>query len=395
MKQFFFFIMCCAFSFGAYAVNPNGSDYTESGPWEVGYPNPTDVIAQFDGDHTLTFTGTGAIKNFIINYASPFGVATPWYMKIYVDQAMLDEIWETNGIGEDDQNIWGYYDHITALYNATNVTWTDENDEPYLNAQGQEQQIWGFITGWEKNTIADKITKVVIGSGITHLGDGLAWQLNITELEWPTPNTVETVGRRAFSAHKIVTEQRTPVSPRTATQGTDWIVIPEGVKTIRNYGFESGFGTAKRLIELPSTLETLEHDALGGSGYKGFDSYAVTPPNANSAAFTSWAPGNPAFVVAGTKSAYQAASTWSTFTNYVETLTARPTSIDTPKATDRAVKAIAGGVEFSKIGNAVVYNIAGQKLFEGTVIPGKTISLAKGIYIVKVGDTAVKTLVNN
>ena len=72
------------------------------------------------------------------------------------------------------------------------------------------------------------------------------------------------------------------------------------------------------------------------------------------------------------------------------------TSIQTVGKTESCVTTVAGGVSVTTADNAVldVFTTTGQKALTRTLAPGTTdVSLAPGVYIIKVADQAVRVVV--
>lgn len=72
------------------------------------------------------------------------------------------------------------------------------------------------------------------------------------------------------------------------------------------------------------------------------------------------------------------------------------TSIQTVGKTESSVTTVAGGVSVTTTDNAVldVFTVTGQKALTRTLVPGTTdLSLAPGVYIIKVADQAVRVVV--
>lgn len=72
------------------------------------------------------------------------------------------------------------------------------------------------------------------------------------------------------------------------------------------------------------------------------------------------------------------------------------TSIQTVGKTESSVTTVAGGVSVTTTDNAVldVFTVTGQKALTRTLVPGTTdVSLAPGVYIIKVADQAVRVVV--
>lgn len=75
---------------------------------------------------------------------------------------------------------------------------------------------------------------------------------------------------------------------------------------------------------------------------------------------------------------------------------AHATSIQTVGKTESSVTTVAGGVSVTTTDNAVleVFTVTGQKALTRTLAPGTTdVSLAPGVYIIKVADQAVRVVV--
>ncbi|MDR1563126.1 MAG: DUF5012 domain-containing protein [Dysgonamonadaceae bacterium] len=182
-----------------------------AGMYYIGKDNPLDVIAVLSEDSTtLTISGTGLIKNFLISYSDPYvGGGAPWV----VDLVLNDE---------------------GGIVSATRVP------------------------------AADKITSIIIEEGVTYLGNALAW--GVAKIEnISLPSTLDSIGSRAFSAQSLkIDTLKIPDNVKkvasyafegSSSSEVKVITLPAGIETFGVHSFDiSGIEAIYISAETPPVL---------------------------------------------------------------------------------------------------------------------------------------------
>jgi hypothetical protein len=198
-----------------------------------------------------------------------------------------------------------------------------------------------LIKGCKNTIIPNSVTGIVNGAFNNCTG--------LTSIE--IPNSVTEIGSSAFSG----------------CTGLTSITIPSSVKYIEGYTFEgcTGLTSIYLFSATPATIYVWDYD---NNIYKNTTLY----------------------VPQGSLEAYKAADGWNKFVNIVEF---DPTGIeDVKEDVAPAFEITDGGIKFIDAeGKAVVvYSTAGAVLEKIDSYAGEEITLDKGVYIVRVGDKAVK-----
>ncbi len=140
-----------------------------------------------------------------------------------------------------------------------NITWElDEAGTLTLSGSGDMDDYTLQNAPWHSDV--EKIKKVVIGEGITSVGDySLMDCKNLTEIVFP--KTLEEIGVRAFSSCAI----KTLVLPLglkkiggfafLVCESLESVTIPEGVEEIDDFAFE--YCTALTTVKLPKSLKKM------------------------------------------------------------------------------------------------------------------------------------------
>ncbi|MDR1562479.1 MAG: Ig-like domain-containing protein [Dysgonamonadaceae bacterium] len=177
--------------------------------WNIGADNETDVVATLSEDSTtLTISGTGLIKNFLISYSGPYvGGGAPWV----VDLVLNDE---------------------GGIVSATRVP------------------------------EADKITSIIIEEGVTYLGNALAWGVaNIENIS--LPSTLDSIGSRVFSAHKLSGTIEVPANVKKigsyafeggAGNTVTKVILPASLETVGGHGLDMNLTEITVKAETPPTI---------------------------------------------------------------------------------------------------------------------------------------------
>lgn len=185
------------------------------------------------------------------------------------------------------------------------------------------------------------------------------------------PNSVTCIGQGAFRSSSNLTSITIPNSVKIIEQtafydcdGLTSITIPNSVTNIGNYAFYDCDGLTEIICEnsIPATVESTTFDNITATLY----------------------------VPVGSYDAYASATGWMNFTNIVEDDV--KTSVESTLADDINISVEYGNIVINGADNAKVevYNVNGQCVYSGnaTTIP----VTAKGLYIVKVGDTTQKVV---
>ncbi len=155
------------------------------------------------------------------------------------------------------------------------------------------------------------------------------------------PNSVTTIGMQAFDGCSGFTGSLTipnsvttigAAAFRICSGFTGSLTIPNSVTTIGPYAFYECSGFTGSLT-LGNSLTTIGYSAFEDcSGFTAISSLAVAPPTLGDGAFSGVNPAIPVTVPCGSLGAYQAASGWDEFTNWIEPCPHEITATATPSA---------------------------------------------------------------
>ena len=165
------------------------------------------------------------------------------------------------------------------------------------------------------------------------------------------------------------------------------IVIPNRVKVLNDI-----FPNCIQSITLGDSIESIASGAFTKSGLKTINIYTATPPTLSESAC-----GNAQYlnvnvnVPVGAKEAYMNADVWKNFWSINEVLSTGIESIADTSA-DLAFSSTSDGIILSGADgqNVKVYGIGGEEVLSISNYHGQSLSLPKGIYIVKAGKKALK-----
>ena len=184
-----------------------------------------------------------------------------------------------------------------------------------------------------------------------------------------------------------------------AEKSGDSYTIPEGTAIIGEIAFR--YSKLKHLV-IPSSvtliLSGLENSFYSPSDYsyrtlmEDIRCYNPTPPKHNFPFDSRITESCKLYVPKGSKAAYAAAEGWKDFKNIIEMSGA---SIDIIPKDNVAIQTTPSGisVESPEAIPIVIYLVSGQKVYEDKLQGNRQISLNKGIYLVKVGETVKKIIV--
>ena len=220
-----------------------------------------------------------------------------------------------------------------------------------------------------------KTTTYVIPSGVTNIESyAFEYTQNLTSITIPT--SVKKIGLAAF-ANSVLTS----------------VVIPDGVDTIESWTF--GWCEELASVALPASVKTFRYGVFWGC--KSLKSLTVgmkTPPaiNKNEDVFEEVPVANVTLTVPkGSKSAYATAPVWKEFKQISESTVG---NVALPEARIYA----ADGRLYLTLQTAApvgIYTLNGVLVRTFSAPAGETtVALPQGVYIVRVGDTAEKVMVN-
>ena len=262
------------------------------------------------------------------------------------------------------------------------------------------------------------LASVILHEGLTSIGES-AFQYCSRLASIDIPGSVTTIGHYAFNNCDDLAS----------------VILHEGLRTIGGGAFQ--YCGSLALIDIPGSVTTIEgyafygcenlesailHEGLTTIGYSAFyycgnlasidipgsvttigdyafyycdnltEVYcrATTPPTASNGVFISTTLMGTLYVPVGTKDAYMAVDPWRNFWNIEEVDFSSAVEVVEDDGIVVATSEGAIVVEGEQVGNVRVYSVNGQCVYSGTdtVIGG----LAKGVYIVKVGNQTVKII---
>lgn len=239
-----------------------------------------------------------------------------------------------------------------------------------------------------------ELISVSVPNTVTKIFDNAFSTTGITEIE--LPSSLETIGVNAFYGSHL-TSITIPNSVTSVGTGVlsgcgnlKTVVIGNSLKTIS----QSAFLGCVELedVTIGSSVETIEGGVfMTCSNLKTVTVLNPVPPTVADYAFYSVPTGNATLrVPEGSAQAYRSAPTWGDFGQIVEF---EPTGITNVEAGAAPAVAVTDGcITVSNAeGEVSVYSLSGAKVGAATAGGSVTIPVAAhGVYIVKVGGTAVK-----
>ena len=201
------------------------------------------------------------------------------------------------------------------------------------------------------------LKNVVIPNSVIIIGDAAFW--GCTGLTSVTiPNSVTSIGSLAFSG----------------CTSLKCVTIPESVKNIGSQAFEYCINLTSVYMQskTPPTINE-KYDKI-------FDNYSYNEPNNSKITM---------YVPIGSLAAYQAVGNWKNYYNIVEY---DATAIEDVTNDSPAFELTVGGIQLTAAeGKAVaVYTAGGELVEKFDSYANEEIALDKGVYIVRVGNKAVK-----
>ena len=248
-------------------------------------------------------------------------------------------------------------------------------DEGVLTITGTgEMQDWNdYSSPWYEN---ESVKQVIIGDGVTTIGDGAFANTSLTSIT--IPNSVTTIGSSAFYDCSSLTSVTIGNGVRTIEGGAfsscsslASITIPNSVRTIGGLAFS--YCSSLASITIPNSVTRIWHSAFYGcKNIKQITSEAVTPPYCSRYAFDGVNRNEcKLFVPKNSIDAYKRAYVWWHFFLIEGTTTGIKNNI------------------YNKIDNVDVYTIDGIKRLSKANV-NEINALPKGVYIINGKKIVIK-----
>ena len=170
------------------------------------------------------------------------------------------------------------------------------------------------------------------------------------------------------------------------------VAIPNAVEAILNNSFTSC--TSLNYITLGASLESIGKESFYNTNLLRIILKSHIPPTVYEYALGATSRDIPVIIPCGTTAAYQAAPSWSEFTNFIEDCS----GIEESTSNSITVYGCSQNIIIGNAGKNIIsiYDLSGRCIYSASannsecyIIPVKTI----GIYLVKVGNTAAKKVV--
>lgn len=234
---------------------------------------------------------------------------------------------------------------------------------------------------------------ILLGTSAHVIGDSAFYNCkSLTNVLWPN---VASLGKGAFSGSGLISV-KIPDYLRYLSEGcfsncTDLKYV--NFSNVITIGKSAFYNTQLQSVKLPTTIETIHDNAFGKCNnlQEVYCPVSTTPTITSTFSDNNIVKRTTLYVPKGSESLYQAANGWKEFGNIVG---ADLSGIEDAKTDKVAVKAYNGAIEVTgtAYGTPVdVYSINGSLVRSGA--GGQTIDVPAGIYIVKVGGQAFKTVV--
>ena len=213
------------------------------------------------------------------------------------------------------------------------------------------------------------LASAIIGSGVASIGNA-AFKGCTSLASVILPDGVTSIGDSVFEGCTALAS----------------VTIPDGVTSIGDYVFDGCTSLASATIG--SGVASIGNSAFWNcTALTSLTCRAATPPAIEYGAFDMVERTIPVYVPTGSIEAYRAAEYWSEFTNYLP-LQDVTTSIAAPSLGERiTVKDGEVHINIICIGEVRVYDLQGRCVLSTTE---SRFSLPQGVYIIKVGEEAVK-----
>ena len=285
--------------------------------------------------------------------------------------------------------------------------------DQFYNSQLKVAEIGDKVTAMPFFYQSEKLEKVIGGKGIVEIGDSVFYKCSsLASVSFPNVQTigedafyrcsslasvsfpnVQTIGKSAFS-NSSLTQIDLPQSLESIGKYAFWgteitdIIIPNKVKKI-----EPIFPDCIKSITLGDSIESIASYTFQCDSLETINIYTVTPPVLDEGAC-----GNAQYinvnvnVPIGSKEAYQQADVWKNFWSINEIDPTGIESIADDDSTELAFVATTGGIALSGAGgkNVNVYRMTGEEVLSVKSYQGQSLSLPKGIYVIKAGKKALK-----
>jgi len=289
-----------------------------------------------------------------------------------------------------------------------------EGGDPYSDYYTYADRIpdFAFVDLLNNSSIA---TSIVIPNNVYYLGgnvfnmcyynlNSIALGINTMSFEMPHnlpffPSLKEYVVPEkniAYSSEDgvLFNKNKTILVSYPANKSGDSYTIPNSVATINGYSFCASDGL--KSVTIPVSVTSIEGPAfIACKNLNEIYCYNNVPPIVTALYGVSYTPNASCklYIPKGSKAAYAAAEGWKQFTNIIEM---SETSIDIISKDNVSIQTVPTGivVESNETIPVFIYSVSGQKVYESSIQGNKQISLNKGIYIVKAGETIRKIAVN-
>ena len=233
------------------------------------------------------------------------------------------------------------------------------------------------------------------------LYNGAALKLNgITVTDLIIPNDITIIKSHAFGYYTSLTSVTIPNSVTSIGEsafyhcdGLTSVSIPNSVTSIGSYAFSGCDGLESVTIQ----NELIEIGASAFSCTSHIYCSPKTPPTkCDIGAFTNDAlMYSTLHVPLGCKSAYESVDPWRNFWNIVEMDFSDVDEIAIDESADLSISVNGGEIVVNNADNCTIsiYSLAGQPIYCNNEYNGESISLSKGIYIVKAGSKTRKVII--
>ncbi len=269
----------------------------------------------------------------------------------------------------------------SAFFNCTALEYVYNTLDPTLNIGSKS--FYGC-----KN-----LKSVTIGINAKSICDSAFY--NCKSLKSIDLNNVVSLGKGAFSGSGLI-RVKLPSNLQTLSEGcfsNCTQLINVNLSNVKTIGKSAFYYTQLYSVKLPTTLRAIYDNAFGKC-YNLYEVYCpVSTPPTLMYAFSDYdiVKHTTLYVPKNTENLYQAANGWNEFGRIVG---ADLSGVDDAKTDKVTVKANNGAIEVTGAADGApvaVYRINGSLVSSGT--SGQAIDVPAGIYIVKVGSQAFKTVV--
>lgn len=228
------------------------------------------------------------------------------------------------------------------------------------------------------NTLIKGCKNTTIPNSVTSIGDAAFYNCDgLTSIT--IPNSVTSIGDNAFNDCDSLTS----------------VTIPNSVTTIGEYAFRNCDGLTS--VTIGSSVTSIGDYAFGFCyGLQTIYCQSTTPPSAPNGVFSDYALEYAIlYVPLGTKSAYESVDPWRNFWNIEEMDFNGVEDIAIDESEELSVSVDGGKIIVNNAlnCNVVVYTLAGQQVYSNNAYNGESISISKGVYIVKSSDKTIKVII--